>query len=250
MPSRDAITIIAPRGLGDACVCLPACYTYHEQGYRVNMLNRGAVNFAATLPTLVPIGTEQEGEVLDISMGLSFHSHMRMLAQVSLRLGVYPLAIPDGPWLQIPDEYPAMVSALGVPEEYVLVCPRGSQAGREMTPEQVAAVADEWPTVVVHDRPLEGFPGLDLTGKTSLPELYALTACAQAVVSVDTGVMHLAGAFHTPMLGVIGNTLNPYSFCEDYVPSLWLKGVHSFTVDPEYIADGLGQLLEEVDGCA
>lgn len=243
MPSRESLTIIAPRGLGDACVCLPAAYEYADRGYEVHLLNAGPVNFVAGMPTLRPLGTERAGRVLDISQGLSFHSQMRMLAQVSLRLGVYPLAIPDGPWLERRVEHADIAAGLGVADGYVLVCPEGSQHNRRLSREQAEAIAARWPVVIAHDRPSPGWPGLDLGGICTLPELYALTACARAVVSPDTGTLHLAGAFGTPVLAVIGGTLNPYSLCLDYNPSLWLVGQDAWTIEPHDVANGLRLLL-------
>lgn len=245
MPSPEAITIIAPRGLGDACVCLPACYEYVHRGIRVNLRNAGATNFAETLPTLVPLGTDLEGDVIDISGGLSFHSEYRMFAQVSLRTGIFPLAFPEEPWLRKPPEYADTVAALGVPDDYILICPEGSQHNRRMSTEQIAALAERWPVVVSFDRELPDLPGVNLTGKTTLTELYALTAQARAVVAPDTGTLHLAAAFGTPLLAVIGKTLNPYSFCLDYNPSLWLVGDDAWTIDPQDCVDGLIRLLSE-----
>lgn len=244
------ITIIAPRGLGDAVVCLPAAYEYVRMGYQVNLLNAGAVNFAATLPVLEPLGTDRDesGEVFDISRGLSFHSEYRMLSQVSLRLGVYPLAIPGKPWLCKPDHYRDLVADLGVPDGYVLVCHRGSQSNRRMDASQVAALARHWPVVVVGETD-DAMPGHNMTGRTTLPELYALTAHARAVVSVDTGPLHLSGAFGTPVLAVIGNTLNPYSFCDDYTPSLWLynRAGDSYGIRDDDLVWGLTTLLEGLE---
>lgn len=249
MQSDRPLTIIAPRGLGDACVCLPAAYRYAEER-PVALLNAGAVNFAATLPTLVPLAAErwEDGDVLDISQGLSFHSPMRMFAQVSLRLGVYPLAIPTGPWLRRPPEYADQVRSLGVPEPYVLICPEGSQHNRRIGPDQIAAIAERWPVVIAHDKPMPDLPcTLNLSGQCSLQDLYALTCCARAVVAPDTGTLHLAGAFGTPVLAIIGNTLTPYSFCLDYTPSLWLLGQDSWTIKPADCVAGLQRLLEETE---
>ena len=47
---------------------------------------------------------------------------------------------------------------------------------------------------------------VDLSGRTSLGELAALMARADAVVSNDSGAMHLAGAVGTPVVAVFGAT--------------------------------------------
>ena len=47
---------------------------------------------------------------------------------------------------------------------------------------------------------------LDLTGKTSLQEVAAIMASARAVVSNDSGLMHLAAYIGTPVIGLFGST--------------------------------------------
>lgn len=249
MSEQPTVTIIAARGLGDAVCCLPAAYRYVAEGYRVNLRNAGAVQFAETLPTLVPIGTEREGTVLDMSGGMAFGGECRIFSHVSLRLGVYPLAIPQGPWLKAPQWHDPLFMGLGVPVSYVVVSCEGFSSNRRLESEQVAAVvevaeANGLATVVVCDKPHPDMPGLNLTGQTSLPELYALLAHARAAVCVDSGPLHTAAAFRTPVLAVMGQTLNPYALCEDYTPSLWLYGQDSYTIRPEDIAEGLWRLLE------
>lgn len=50
-------------------------------------------------------------------------------------------------------------------------------------------------------------PGaINLAGKTSLPELMAVLAAAEAVVANDSGAMHLAAALGTPGVGLFGST--------------------------------------------
>ncbi len=46
----------------------------------------------------------------------------------------------------------------------------------------------------------------DLTGKTSLTQAAAILAGATAVVSNDSGLMHLAGFLNVPVVGIFGST--------------------------------------------
>ena len=46
----------------------------------------------------------------------------------------------------------------------------------------------------------------DLTGRTSLPEAAAIMSAARAVVSNDSGLMHLAAYIGTPVVGLFGST--------------------------------------------
>lgn len=52
-------------------------------------------------------------------------------------------------------------------------------------------------------------PVMNLVGKTSLKQLLALLARADAVISPDTGPAHMANAVHTPVIGLYA-TSNPY----------------------------------------
>lgn len=52
----------------------------------------------------------------------------------------------------------------------------------------------------------DGFPVTDLTGKTSLGELFALTEKAAAVVCNDSGPMHIAALLQTPVFAFFGPT--------------------------------------------
>ena len=49
-------------------------------------------------------------------------------------------------------------------------------------------------------------PALSAVGRTNLPQLAALLARADAVVSADTGALHMASALGTPVIGLYGPT--------------------------------------------
>lgn len=51
----------------------------------------------------------------------------------------------------------------------------------------------------------QGAPGvINLAGETSLPELWELAALSQAMVTADTGPMHLCAAVGTPVVAIFG----------------------------------------------
>ena len=60
---------------------------------------------------------------------------------------------------------------------------------------------------------------VDLTGKTSLPELIEWTRLCRLVITNDTGPMHIAAALRKPMVAVFGPTApastGPYGFLGD-----------------------------------
>jgi heptosyltransferase-2 len=48
--------------------------------------------------------------------------------------------------------------------------------------------------------------GLDLSGRTGLSEALALVSAACAVVSNDSGMMHVAAAFGVPQVAIFGSS--------------------------------------------
>ena len=53
---------------------------------------------------------------------------------------------------------------------------------------------------------LGGLPVLDFSGRTSLDQALAVIAAASAMVSNDSGLMHVAAAFGTPQVAVFGSS--------------------------------------------
>jgi heptosyltransferase-2 len=53
---------------------------------------------------------------------------------------------------------------------------------------------------------------LDLTGKTTLLEMAAILKLSKAVISGDTGPMHLAVAVSTPLVAIFGPTVEEFGF--------------------------------------
>jgi len=55
-------------------------------------------------------------------------------------------------------------------------------------------------------------PGLDLRGRTSIQDLLYIISKARALVSGDTGPMHLARCFRVPVVAIFGPTLPEFGF--------------------------------------
>jgi ADP-heptose:LPS heptosyltransferase len=70
----------------------------------------------------------------------------------------------------------------------------------ELTPVICGGAADRKVTTPLHAA-LDG-PAIDLTGRTSLPELLSVLRMACFLISIDTGAVHLAAAVGCPVFGL------------------------------------------------
>jgi len=73
--------------------------------------------------------------------------------------------------------------------------------------------------------------GINLCGKLSLMASASLVRQSKAVISNDTGLMHIAAAFNKPMVSVWGNTIpgfGMYPYTDASVPSMFaeVKGLN------------------------
>lgn len=187
------------------------------------------------------------GRVCDLTAGAKFNwqADHSMIADIAAHHRIVFEEAPRVPLLAKPVEYQARAAHLtGNATPYVLIAPEGSDPGRRLTDDQIDAVGDVARCVIAHHKPRE-YKGraLNLTGRTTLEDALALTACASAVVSVDTGVWHLAPAFLTPTVGVVGRTSNPRAIACDYMPTLYLQGrTCEADVPPDVIAQAVSDM--------
>ena len=268
------ITLVTWQALGDTIVSLPVAFHLEAQGHEVAILNtqgNGQVlrrQFADILPTYprfpschwgrsihlgrdgrpengetgcLPVGY---GRVFDLTEGKRFQwlADMDLCEDIAGNTGLRLADAPHFPLLAKPDGYAARAEELAGPDPFVLVAVEGSHPDRHLTQEQVAAVTDTARTVVAHHIARDYPCDVNLSGQTSLADLCALAASASAVVSVDTGTWHLAPAFLTPTLGIVGQTSNPQSL--NYRPVVYLQNAASEqAVPPARIAETLEALL-------
>lgn len=113
-------------------------------------------------------------------------------------------AVIDGDWLP-----PGTAPTHRLPERYILIHPFARGHGKSLGWPEVVVLARHLATqkIVVVGMTAETPPPLpdnvvNLANATSLPELTAITRRAAAVVSVDSGPMHLASALHRPLIGI------------------------------------------------
>jgi heptosyltransferase-2 len=110
-----------------------------------------------------------------------------------------------------PDEMKATKEKFGLPPSYVVLAP-GAEYGPAKRwpyfPELSARL--NLPAVIVgssNDLPsTQGLQGTNLVGRTSLDEAIVLIAGAHAVVSNDSGLMHVAAALGRPQVAIFGSS--------------------------------------------
>ena len=70
---------------------------------------------------------------------------------------------------------------------------------------------------------------LNLAGKTSLADAFALSAGARAVISNDSGLMHLAAAFGVPQVALFGSSSPLHTPpLNDNARVIWLKDAPAY----------------------
>ena len=97
--------------------------------------------------------------------------------------------------------------------------PISENPSKDLSPNQVRQVADllraRGATChVFHDRPIE-VPGCELHIRRPLEEVARRIAGLDAMVAVDSGLLHLAACFDVPTVGIFGPTNGPIT-CEFY----------------------------------
>ncbi len=177
---------------------------------------------AGDLAEVVPLdAAPRDGRVIDIrdfALDPGF-ARVSMIDYFLAKLGVDPAVVPAAEkrngWLAprlgpLPD--------LGLPRDYVLVCPKASIALRDMPDEPYAALlrglkARGLPAVVTQGEALDG--AIAAPHCERLEALASLVAGARAVVSTDTAILHIADAYSVPCLALM-TTHRPEWRVRDY----------------------------------
>lgn len=229
---RKPLTILCPRGLGDAVVAARIGAALARSGRDVGVRVKGDVQWMEEgLPALPGVGKpSDDADLLDLCnpprmQGWDYSDGSRLHHTLARRAGLDPEALPDGPWLR-PTPWPGAQYG-----PYVVVAPEASTSMMGLTAEQVEAVCykavavGQARCVIVNAEPLSGLPeeAEDLTGQTTLPELCSIIGGARAVVTVGTGPLHVAAACRVPLLAILGVNMSARGFWRDYRPTLWVQ---------------------------
>ncbi len=114
-----------------------------------------------------------------------------------------------------------------LPERFVLVHPYSRGAGKSLDHACLQALCDRLSDLLVvvvgvqrNAPPVQGAHVLDLTNQTTLAQLIWLMRRAKAVVSVDSGPMHIAAAVNDATLGI--HTWSDPRKVGPYNPAAWV----------------------------
>lgn len=173
--------------------------------------------------------------------------------------------------LKIPDNYPSLSTP------YILLNPWTSCQARNYDPQRFAIAARKlseitgWSVVVTgvekdrdRSQPILdelGNCGIDLIGKTELPELVSLIAKANLVLTNNTSTMHIADATGTPNIVLFSGTEKESQWEPRHSPSRLLRrstvcspcysfncpySLECLDIEPESVVQASLELLQEI----
>jgi ADP-heptose:LPS heptosyltransferase len=225
--AEDTQTLIAAvrgSGITDAVVLT----SYHQSALPLALLLR-----LAGVVRITAISTDYPGSLLDVR-----HRVPELIPEAERALSVavaagYTLPPGDDGRLRVREPLPDVGALVGA-GPYVVVHPGASVPARACPPDLAAGivrtVAAAGRCVVVTGGPAErsltayaaGTDGVDLGARTTLAELAAVLAGADALVVGNTGPAHLAAAVGTPVVSLYAPTV-PYEKWGPYrVPTVRL----------------------------
>ena len=117
----------------------------------------------------------------------------------------------------------------GISGPYTVLCPGAEYGPAKRWPyfRELAARLDSQVVVLgsaSDQEQAEGIPGTNLAGKTTLDEAIDLIAGAAAVVTNDSGLMHVAAALGTPQVALFGSSSPEHTPPQSVVArTVWLK---------------------------
>ncbi len=185
--------------------------SYDEAYVLPNSLKSALVPFLAGIPLRVGHRGEARHGLLNRIVprgqpGEPMAAHYARLA------GEHRGAALPAPRLETPAN--ATAARFGIAGPYVALCPGAEFGPAKRWPyfaELAARLGGALGEVVVLGSASDaaaarGIPGRDLTGRTTLEEAIDLIAGARAVVSNDSGLMHVAAATGTPQVALFGSS--------------------------------------------
>ena len=204
--------------------------SFHQSSLPLALLLR-----MAGIPRIAAVSEDYPGSLLDVRIAEPPPMHEAQRAAAIAEAAGYP-AVGDRLAIRadLPDLPQALAGAAQGVERLAVVHPGSDAPARGLPVGLARAVVEElsdagW-TVAVTGGPQEraltasvaGRSGVDLGGRTSLPELAAVLRAAEVLVAGNTGAGHLAAAVGTPVVALWAPTVPAARWRPWGVPSVVL----------------------------
>ncbi|RRO14189.1 glycosyltransferase family 9 protein [Saccharopolyspora rhizosphaerae] len=202
--------------------------SFHQSALPLALLLR-----MAGVERIAAISDDYPGSLLDVRHRVEGDPPEPERALSLARAAGFHLPAGDDGRLAVRRPLPDVTALVGEPG-YVVVHPAASVPAREWPMfrcrEAVAELAASGRRVVVTGAPAEkeltahvaGHDGIDLGGRTTLPELAAVLDGASAVVAPNTGPAHLAAAVGTPVVSLFAPVVSAARWAPYGVPRVVL----------------------------
>ena len=197
-----------------------------------NSWKSALVPYFAGIPQRIGYHGEARYLLLNQRLRLDIRRHPRLVQRYAALAGPLPDVLPQPRLESSPQQQVAARQALGLPQNAapVIFCPGAEYGPAKRWPAAHFAIlarrlADNgWPVWLVGSAKdvavgeeisrLSSSAALNLCGKTGLEQVIDLIAGARAVVSNDSGLMHVAAAVDRPLVALYGSS------SPDYTPPL------------------------------
>ncbi|HEY8901191.1 MAG TPA: glycosyltransferase family 9 protein [Chthoniobacterales bacterium] len=167
-------------------------------------LLRSALIARATRPgRIVGLSDAREGATAFYEAAAPVHARQHAVDRYLAVLPLLGLDIPAAPGFPLGPGEP-----IDAPDHFLLLHPYARGAGKSLTGEQIVALAERLAPATVVLAGVGTAPAnlpanvVDFTNRTTLPQLIHLLRRTRAVVSVDSGPMHLAAAVGARLLSI------------------------------------------------
>lgn len=247
----SALQLSTFAGLGDYVATAPIAYALAEQGVEVSIKLKPWTGeprepYALDEFPLLPLLKDNlvNAPVEDLEVSWQWDYPLSLLDANLERMGVTWGTTPRTAMLAPSEAKPI------IKERYVLIAAQGNSSAKQkrVSPAQVNAVTYAanrmgFKTVAVGDKSNTLCQvDYDMRCATSITDLCNLIEHATLVVSTDTGILHIAGAYQTPFIGLLPNGRLGGQLSE-YAPNISLFAPTAAQINEKKISDTVLQVL-------
>lgn len=204
-PNKQIIRIKRNHGLGNVVCLLPVLDKVHARDVHVEIITSATWvdAFSEIRPEFTWLGESNE-EFIDLDyLTKNRPPTLHRTDELGLLLGEEPPF--ESPYVKIPQRWSQKYKHL---RDCVLFAPEGGHASRQWPVEHAEHLKqhlDGKPLVLIGTQKTNDIPcDVDLRGHMQLHDLWGILAIASVVITMDSGVLHLASALKTPTVALFG----------------------------------------------